>query len=47
MSSGVTTSLSVTFLVILAIGFAVVSMSQGMTEHLHQTFISLPHTLVQ
>ena len=47
MTGGVTTSLSVTLLVMLAVGFTVLSMSQNMAQHLNQTFSSLPRTLVQ
>jgi|HubBroStandDraft_3_1064219.scaffolds.fasta_scaffold436386_2 hypothetical protein len=46
MSSGVTTSLSVTFIVMLGIGFAVLNMSQHLSDHLH-SFGSIARTLVQ
>ena len=51
MSSGVTTSLSITFIVILGIGFALLNMSQNMSqnisEQLHHSFNLMPKTLVQ
>jgi hypothetical protein len=47
VSSGVTTSLSLTFIVLLGIGFAVMSMTQSMSGQLLHSFNLVPHTLVQ
>ncbi len=47
MSSGVTTSLSLTFIVMLGIGFAVMNMTQSLSDQLHQSLNLVPHTLVQ
>jgi len=44
---GVSTSLSLTFVVILTIGFALLTLSQNMAEHLQHTMSFMPRTLVQ
>ena len=40
---GVTVSLTLTFVVMLALGFAIVNFS----DHMHSSMIALPHILVQ
>jgi hypothetical protein len=44
---GVTTSLSLTFVVMLAIGFALMSLSQTLSTRLEHTMSIMPRTLVQ